>query len=90
MFSQREDVARLFDYTAGGFRDFTRIAASDPVMWRDIMQLNTCAISEALAAYQVQLAHYQTLLAHQDWQGFAESFNKAKQTRDQFLPLESH
>jgi prephenate dehydrogenase len=90
MFSQREDVARLFDYTAGGFRDFTRIAASDPVMWRDIMQLNASAIGEALTAYQTQLTHYQTLLAHQDWQGFAESFNKAKQTRDQFLPLENH
>ncbi|MCI4411717.1 MAG: prephenate dehydrogenase/arogenate dehydrogenase family protein, partial [Thiotrichales bacterium] len=52
MFSQREDVARLFDYTAGGFRDFTRIAASDPTMWRDIVQLNAPAIAEALAAYQ--------------------------------------
>ena len=86
MFSQRDDVARLFDYTAGGFRDFTRIAASDPVMWRDIMQLNASAIGEALTAYQTQLTHYQTLLAHQNWQGFAESFNHAKQTRDTFLP----
>jgi prephenate dehydrogenase len=90
MFSQRDDVARLFDYTAGGFRDFTRIAASDPTMWRDIVQLNAPAISEALAAYQQQLAQYQTLLTNQDWQGFAESFTQAKQTRDTFLPLEQH
>jgi prephenate dehydrogenase len=90
MFSQREDVARLFDYTAGGFRDFTRIAASDSVMWRDIVQMNAPAISEALIAYQAQLAHYQLLLAQQDWQGFAESFNQAKKTRDTFLPLEQH
>jgi prephenate dehydrogenase len=88
MFSQRDDVARLFDYTAGGFRDFTRIAASDPVMWRDIVQLNAPAIREALEAYQTQLTHYQSLLAQQDWQGFAESFNHAKQTRDAFLPPE--
>jgi len=86
MFSQREDVARLFDYTAGGFRDFTRIAASDPTMWRDIVQLNAPAISDALAAYQAQLAQYQSLLAAQDWQGFSDSFNQAKQTRDYFLP----
>lgn len=86
MFSQREDVARLFDYTAGGFRDFTRIAASDPTMWRDIVQLNAPAIAEALAAYQAQLADYADLLAKEDWQGFSDAFKRAKATRDTFLP----
>ncbi len=86
LFSQREDVARLFDYTAGGFRDFTRIAASDPTMWRDIVQLNAPAIAEALAAYQAQLADYADLLAKEDWQGFSDAFKRAKATRDTFLP----
>lgn len=86
MFSAREDVARLFDYTAGGFRDFTRIAASDPTMWRDIMQLNAPAIREAIAAYQAKLDTYQQLLANEDWAALAESFARAKATRDQFLP----
>jgi prephenate dehydrogenase len=86
MFSQRPDVARLFDYTAGGFRDFTRIAASDPTMWRDIVALNAPAIQEALASYQAQLAHYTQLIEQKDWDGLATSFATAKNTRDHFLP----
>jgi prephenate dehydrogenase len=86
MFSQRDDVERLFDYTAGGFRDFTRIAASDPTMWRDIVQLNAPAIAQALTAYQQQLQTYADLLAQQDWQGLSEAFARAKSTRDALLP----
>lgn len=86
MFSQRDDVERLFDYTAGGFRDFTRIAASDPTMWRDIVQLNAPAIAEALAAYQQQLQTYADLLQQQDWQGLSVAFARAKATRDALLP----
>lgn len=85
MFSQRDDVTRLFDYTAGGFRDFTRIAASDPVMWRDIAQLNAVAISEALEAYQEQLTHYLSLIAENDWDTLADHFARARDTRDHFL-----
>lgn len=86
MFSQRPDVARLFDYTAGGFRDFTRIAASDPTMWRDIVELNAPAIAEALSAYQAQLAHYAQWIEQKDWQALAQAFATAKDTRDHFLP----
>lgn len=86
MFSQRDDVERLFDYTAGGFRDFTRIAASDPTMWRDIVQLNAPAIAQALTAYQLQLKSYADLLAQQDWQGLSDAFARAKATRDALLP----
>lgn len=88
MFSEREDVARLFDYTAGGFRDFTRIAASDPTMWRDIVQLNAPAIAQALASYQHKLSQYAAWLEQEDWSAFADSFVQAKATRDYFLPPE--
>ncbi len=86
MFSQRDDVERLFDYTAGGFRDFTRIAASDPTMWRDIVQLNAPAIAQALMAYQQQLQTYADMLEQQDWQALSEAFARAKATRDALLP----
>lgn len=89
LFSQREDVERLFDYTAGGFRDFTRIAASDPTMWRDIVALNAPAISQALSAYQQQLQIYADLLQQENWQGLSDAFTRAKTTREDLLPSDS-
>lgn len=89
LFAQRGDVATLFDYTAGGFRDFTRIAASDPVMWRDIMVLNAPAIGQALSAYRQQLDHYAQALENGDWTQLEQAFVRAKRTRDHFLPPET-
>lgn len=51
----RSDNLDLFRYAAGGFRDFTRIAASDPVMWHDIALANRDAILSGLRDYQAQL-----------------------------------
>ncbi len=45
----------VMKYSAGGFRDFTRIAASDPVMWRDIFLLNKDAVLEVLARFTEDL-----------------------------------
>jgi cyclohexadieny/prephenate dehydrogenase len=42
-------------YSAGGFRDFTRIAASDPVMWRDVFLLNRDAVLETLGQFTEDL-----------------------------------
>lgn len=86
LFSQQDSVPTLFDYTAGGFRDFTRIAASDPTMWRDIMQLNHQYISQALSAYQQQIARYQHYLQQGDWSALYDAFERAKHTRDTYLP----
>lgn len=86
LFSQQTEVNTLFDYTAGGFRDFTRIAASDATMWRDIVQLNAAQIQQALTAYQQQLDSYQQLLTDENWAGFHDAFLRAKQTRDALLP----
>jgi prephenate dehydrogenase len=41
----------IFRYAAGGFRDFTRIAASDPVMWHDIFLANETSVLQALDAF---------------------------------------
>jgi cyclohexadieny/prephenate dehydrogenase len=45
----------VIKYSAGGFRDFTRIAASDPVMWRDVFLTNTKAVLEVLERFQTDL-----------------------------------
>jgi cyclohexadieny/prephenate dehydrogenase len=52
-----EEVAEgeVMKYSAGGFRDFTRIAASDPVMWRDVFLLNRDAVLETLGQFTEDL-----------------------------------
>ncbi len=48
----RPDAAELFRYAASGFRDFTRIAASSPEMWRDIALANRDALLAEIDAYR--------------------------------------
>ena len=63
--SDLEDVTRgeVIKYSAGGFRDFTRIAASDPVMWRDVFLNNREAVLEMLQRFS------EDLVALQRWSG---------------------
>lgn len=79
-----EDV---FQYAAGGFRDFTRIASSDPVMWRDICLANRKALLEALEHYREDLGVLTELVRQLDGQGLERVFRNAKDVRDQYLPL---
>lgn len=58
-----EDKREIFAYAAGGFRDFTRIAASDPVMWRDICLQNRDAILPVLDRYMTDLKTMRDTLA---------------------------
>lgn len=79
-----EDV---FRYAAGGFRDFTRIASSDPIMWRDICIANRKALLEALEHYSEGLGMLTDLVRRLDAQGLEQVFRNAKDVRDQYLPL---
>src|SRR3546814_9213052 len=56
--SDLEDVTRseVIKYSAGGFRDFTRIAASDPTMWRDVFLTNKDAVLEMLQRFSEDLS----------------------------------
>lgn len=75
----------IFRYAAGGFRDFTRIASSDPVMWRDICLGNRGALLEALAAYRGDLEQLTALIEAADGEGLEGVFRNAKQIRDGYL-----
>jgi len=77
-----EEILR---YAAGGFRDFTRIASSDPVMWRDICLGNREALLEALAAYRGDLEQLTALIKAADGEGLEGVFRNAKQIRDGYL-----
>jgi len=79
---QREDILR---YAAGGFRDFTRIASSDPVMWRDICLTNKAAILATIAAFQHNLGEFAALIDAQDGEGLHHRMASAKQARDNYV-----
>lgn len=73
-----------FRYAAGGFRDFTRIASSDPVMWRDICLSNKTALLASLSRYQAELERLKTALTNEDGEQLLSYFQTAKTSRDKF------
>ena len=79
------DQQELFEYAAGGFRDFTRIASSDPVMWRDICLANHDAIQSLIGEFIQELESVQRAVQAQDGDRLLECFANAKQTRDRFV-----
>ncbi len=79
------DQTELFEYAAGGFRDFTRIASSDPVMWRDICLANHDAIESLIGHFISELESVQRAVQAQDGDRLLECFANAKQTRDRFV-----
>lgn len=78
------DQYEMFEFAAGGFRDFTRIAASDPTMWHDIALSNTEAILMILTRYQAQLDRVKIALEQQDGASLKAMFESAKKGRDHF------
>lgn len=72
----------VFRFAAGGFRDFTRIASSDPVMWSDIFSANAPAVSEVLDRLEAELAELRGLLEAGDRDGLRTIFARAKALRD--------
>lgn len=76
---------RILNYSAGGFRDFTRIASSDPVMWRDIAVMNRESILEMMDFFGIYLAQLREMIAHGDGQKLEEFFARSKQQRDAIL-----
>jgi len=77
----------IFRYAAGGFRDFTRIASSDPVMWRDIMLANRDAILKAIDLYSLNLSSLRGAIASGDSAALMGVFTRAKAARDHFTKM---
>ena len=72
----------VLSYSAGGFRDFTRIASSDPVMWRDIALMNREALLASIDGFSASLAELRNLIDSRDQSALTDFFTKAKQFRD--------
>jgi prephenate dehydrogenase len=75
----------IFRYAAGGFRDFTRIASSNPVMWRDICIANGEALSNMLALFADELNDLAETISRGDGDHLLEVFSRAKAARDRFV-----
>jgi len=75
----------VLSYTAGGFRDFTRIASSDPAMWRDISVMNREALLNSIDGFSASLNKLRKLIDNSDKDGLSEFFTIAKKFRDGIL-----
>jgi prephenate dehydrogenase len=82
MLAQRDDCDEVLRYAAGGFRDFSRIASSDAVMWRDICLTNSSAILDLLAQYRSGLDKIETAIKESDGEYLTTIFEQAKRARD--------
>ena len=82
---RRDDHKTTFDLAAGGFRDFTRIASSDPNMWHDICLANRDALIEALKDYQRNLDDLLSAIDKRDGQWLMDTFTRAKRARDSYI-----
>ncbi|TCM67340.1 3-phosphoshikimate 1-carboxyvinyltransferase [Acinetobacter calcoaceticus] len=82
--ANREDNLDIFRYAAGGFRDFSRIAASDPQMWHDIFFANKTAILNAVDGFETQLATLRQLIASEDSHALMGLLGHAKAARQHF------
>ena len=79
----------IFHYAAGGFRDFTRIASSDPVMWRDICLENRDAILQSIEAFQANLQVLHQQVSDADSAAIMDTFSHAKCVRDDYMKNQS-
>ncbi|MDX1589817.1 MAG: bifunctional prephenate dehydrogenase/3-phosphoshikimate 1-carboxyvinyltransferase [Oleiphilaceae bacterium] len=82
-----KDNQDIFRYAAGGFRDFTRIAASDPVMWRDIFLCNREAVLQSLDHFTDDLALLRGAIERGDGATLQQVFTRAKAARDHFSKI---
>ncbi len=78
------DNPNIFRYAAGGFRDFTRIASSDPIMWHDIMRANKSGVLHALDLFIANLTSLRSSIENEDSEHMLEVFKRAKLVRDEF------
>jgi cyclohexadieny/prephenate dehydrogenase len=73
--------SEVLQFSAGGFRDFTRIAASDPTMWRDVFLANKDAVLEMLARFNEDLSKLMHAIRHGDGDTLFQQFSRTRAIR---------
>jgi cyclohexadieny/prephenate dehydrogenase len=87
--SDLEDVTQseVIKYSAGGFRDFTRIAASDPTMWRDVFLSNKDAVLTMLQRFTEDLTALQRAIRTSDGDALFDHFTRTRSIRRSIIEL---
>ena len=85
MLGKKDEQCEVFKYAAGGFKDFTRIASSDPTMWLDICMANKDEIIPLIQQLQTELGGIEQMLVKNEDQQLFETFSYAKLARQRFL-----
>ncbi|ORL63444.1 bifunctional prephenate dehydrogenase/3-phosphoshikimate 1-carboxyvinyltransferase [Pseudomonas putida] len=85
--AKRNENLEIFRYAAGGFRDFTRIAGSDPTMWHDIFLANRDAVLRTLDTYRSDLDALRDAIAEGDGHQLLGVFTRARAAREHFSKI---
>ena len=78
---KRVTESEVVEYSAAGFRDFTRIAASDPTMWRDVFLANKEAVLEMLGRFNEDLALLTRAIRYGDGETLHKHFTRTRAIR---------
>jgi prephenate dehydrogenase len=85
MLGRKDEQQEIFQYAAGGFRDFTRIASSDPKMWQDICLANHHQIVPLIEQYREELQKAADWISQQSAEELLGLFSQARSARQRFL-----
>lgn len=85
LLGRKDEQHEIFKYAAGGFKDFSRIASSDPTMWQDICLANKQEIIPLIQQLQAELGKIEQLLAHDQAAELFATFTYARNARQRFL-----
>ena len=84
---ERVTQSEVIKYSAGGFRDFTRIAASDPTMWRDVFLTNRDAVLDMLGRFSRDLAELETAIRADDGEALFDHFTRTRAIRRSIIEM---
>lgn len=87
--AEKDNSSDIFECAAGGFRDFTRIAASDPDMWTEIALANKDALLDGMDNFSDALAKLRSAIANSDGDSIRTTFEAAKKARDHFATIQA-
>lgn len=85
LLGHKDEQEEIFKYAASGFKDFSRIASSDPTMWLDICLANKHEILPLMQQLQSELSKLQDMLEHNDAEHLHATFSYAREARQRYL-----